>query len=349
MKRLFLGMTSIIALLTACDDNEREPIGLGDDETETSEEVESDNSESEDKEPEDDVLEVADPDEEDLLFDITDETILDQFVDITEPFEMQFENNFIQKGMNQENIEQRYGTYDLVLMTNDGITVVYGNIAVKYIHGNPAGEGLLGDPTIDPVTNIVTEVFYFADVPQEEVIEAFGEPVQQVPSAETKSGQEELHYMYTGNEGETYTVRAIMNDGHVDMIVREDEAGNYSTSSDGENVDEATFETYTEVIETFMADYEAYYQNDDESVFEHVRPGSQAQQNLTRVNYENYELHDLSVNFSFDHNDGTVTVNTNVYFDHDGLDNRQNASIIFTLDKSNLEIIDFSAFSVQDY
>lgn len=357
MKRIILALSGMIFLLAACDDAEREPVQLEND-TETEESTNTDsedttNVEPEDKVPEDDVLQVDEPSEDDITFDITDDIIMEQFVDVTEPFEMQFENDYITKGMNQENIEQRYGAYQYVLMENEGMTVVYNNIAVKYIHGNPAGEGLLGDPSIDPVTNIVTEVFYFADTSQEDVIDAFGEPDQQLPSSDTKSGQPEMLYYYEDENGEYYTVRAVMNDETgemmVDTIKREDPNGNYSTSSDGENVEGATLETYTEIIETFMDDYEAYYQEDDQTVFEHVRAGSQAEQNLARVNYENYVLNDVSVNYSFDHNDGTVTVNTNIYFDHDGIENRQNVSMIFTLDKSNLDIIDFSAFSVQDY
>lgn len=351
MKRLIFIMTGTLLLLAACNDTERSPIELenNNDSEETQEEIDTETTTETESEPEEDVLDIEEPDENDILFDVSDDSIIDQFVDINEPFEMQFENDFISKGMNQENIEALFGTYDLVLVTNEGMTVVYGNIAVKYIHGNPAGEGLLGDPSIDPVTNVVTEVFYFADVPQEDVINAFGEPDQQLAGTETKSGQPEMHYFYSDDTGAIYTVRAVMNDNHVDTIVREDPNGNYSTSSDGESVEGATLETYTEIIETFMQDYETYYQDGDKTVFEHVRPGSQAQLNITRSKYENYALNDVRVNFSFDHNDGTVTVNTNIYFNHDALEQRQNASMIFTLDKSNLEIIDFNAFSVRNY
>lgn len=355
MRRLILGLTGITFLLAACDDEARAPIELDRDNTddvETTEESDNTVDESNATESED-VLDVNEPSEDDILFDITDDIILEQFVDVTEPFEHQFENDLIQRGMNQENIEMRYGPYDFVLMESEGMKVVYGNIAVSFIHGNPAGEGLLGDPTLDPVTNIVTEVFYFADLPREDVVAAFGEPDREFASYETSSGQPEMHYYYQDENGETYTVRAVMNDDNGDLIVdtikREHPDGSYSTSEDGENIEGATLESYTEIIEEFMADYEKYYQDGDDAVFEHVRSGSLAERNITRVNYENYVLHDTVVNYSFSHNNGTATINTNIYFEHDDVENRQNASMIFTLDENNLEIIDFSAFSVQDY
>lgn len=360
MRRLILGITGITLLLVACDNESRAPLELNQDEptdtetiSEPEDEGEENNGNAEDLTESEDVLDIDEPREDDILFEVSDDIIQEQFVDVTEPFLHQFENDFIQKGMNQENIEMRYGPYDFVLMETEGMKVVYGNIAVSYIHGNPAGEGLLGDASLDPVTNIVTEVFYFADSPRVEVIEAFGEPDQEFESYETSSGQPEMHYYYQDENGETYTVRAVMNDESGELIVdtlkREHPDGSYSTSEDGENIEGATLEIYTEIIEEFMADYENYYQDGDVAVFEHVRDGSLAERNITGVDYENYVLHDTVVNYSFSHNNGSATINTNIYFEHDGVENRQNASMIFTLDENNLEIIDFSAFSVQNY
>ncbi len=360
MRRLILGFTGITLLLAACEDESRAPIALDQDDqadTETVEETENDseenNGDTEDSEDSEDVLDIDEPNEDDILFDVSDDIILEQFVDVTEPFEDQFENDFVQKGMNQENIELRYGPYDFVLVETEGMKVVYGNIAVSYIHGNPAGEGLLGNASLDPVTNIVTEVFYFADSPRADVIEAFGEPDREFASYETSSGQPEMHYYYQNQNGETYTVRAVMNDESGELIVdtlkREHPDGSYSANEDGESIEGTTLETYTEIIEEFMYDYEKYYQDGDDAVFEHVRSGSLAERNITRVDYENYVLYDTVVNYSFSHNNGSATINTNIYFEHDDVGQRQNASMIFTLDENNLEIIDFSAFSVQDY
>lgn len=335
----------LLLVLTACDNDGEPAITLDRD---SAEEITDDDFNDNDDDTPSAPEEVTEEEDDGIEYAPHDEKIQEQFTDVTEPFEQQFDQNAITVGMNQEMIERKFGPYDFVLMESDGIKVIYGNIAVKLIHGNPSGEGLLGNPSIDPVTNVVTDVFYFANVSQDELIEAFGSPDEIVDYGDNPH----MNYYYTDNENNTYTVRAEMtHEGEsfvVNTVKRITPDGKYTSIDDSGN-EAVTFEQLEAIVIEFMDDYEQYHQDGSEDVYEHVRQGSQAMRNIQSVDYDNYVLEDVVVNYKFDHNDGTVTVNANIYFDHDGLDNRQNATMIFTIDQRSHQIIDFSAFATRDY
>lgn len=115
-----------------------------------------------------------------------------------------FEQNAIQIGMSQTEVEELYGPYDFTFYSGGASPAFYGNLAVVYSGLAPYGEN--NDDTslsnIDPDTNYVESISYYAGITKEELFEAFGEPTDQNDGSKTMNGLPV--YLY---EGETESGR----------------------------------------------------------------------------------------------------------------------------------------------
>src|SRR5699024_1753556 len=238
----------------------------------------------------------------DLVFDINSAEVRSQLIGTRggNP-ENNFEQNAITLGMSQTEVEEMYGPYDVALESPYGVApAVYGNLSILYSEGAPFGEGDdLSSPNINPDTNIVMEVHFFANVNEEELINALGEPDEIYNIVD---GSKTYHYQGTGEDGRYFNTNAdtsLMADGEVIGIIKrniEDEDPNAenkqsNASAEGlyfekfahtegfpvtitnekDNVDDYyIYDTLTNFTNDYIYSLVAYFNDESDSVIDYV-------------------------------------------------------------------------------
>lgn len=82
--------------------------------------------------------------------------------------------------MSQTEVEDLYGKHDFTMMDPGSVAAVYENLAVLYSSQMPHGDGSDSTDSIDPDSNSVEMILYFANITSEELKNALGSPDNQL-------------------------------------------------------------------------------------------------------------------------------------------------------------------------
>lgn len=199
MKRLmYLLMIMVAALLVACGgngDSDEADIENDTDTTdvETSEEADGDAEEDSDADGESDEATDEDATTEDEEADSEDgdaeeietaeavdgneiDVLSDAFVSDFFSGADAYSYNTIPEGSTQEDVEDMYGEHELLIDSNGTELAVYGNLAVQYSGGSAYFEGNENVDVEDKASNTVENVYIYADVTANEMINRYGAP-----------------------------------------------------------------------------------------------------------------------------------------------------------------------------
>lgn len=216
-------------------------------------------------------------DRAELYFDLNDENVKRQFIG-TEYGNKDgtFEQSAITKGMSQSDVEEKYGAYDFTAYASGSAPAYYGNLAVVYSEYAPYGTD--GEPArtdINPDTNYVESVFYYAGISADEMISILGEPDAYNDGSLSHNGLPYYVYHDEGADGRYYSTGAgtyNFPEGHIINIMKrdileEDPSGEDTESASGESVDAVYIEAYMKSYISALADY---YNGDSSDVLNYV-------------------------------------------------------------------------------
>lgn len=317
----------------------------------------SDDSES--TEAEDNQDDNTEGNRSDLVFDINSSEVLSQLIGTDSGnSEGNFEQDSITIGMSQTEVEEMYGAYDFTLESPYGIVpAVYGNLSVLYSEGAPSGEGEdLSSTDIDPNNNLVLEVHFFANVTEEKLIDALGEPDEIYNIVD---GSTTYHYQGTGEDSRYFNTNAdtsITPDGEVVGIVKrniEDENPDDITNSANEGSyfgDEAHTEgfpvTLTEeddyfiydtlgnfIFRTYLNSLSDYYNDVDDEILNLTESSAlqQVQENKESGYFQDYQSISggvLSIE-QISENEYSVTVNRT--YSHASSNGEETTQVTYTV------------------
>lgn len=305
-------------------------LAAADEEKEKSNEEKNENLSTEKVNDESDAKETPAGNRSELYFDLNDENVKNQFIG-TEygNKDGSFEQSVITEGMSQTEVEEKYGTYDFSMHVEGAAPAIYGNLAVIYSQYYPYGTD--GDPArtdINPDTNYVQSVYYFADISPDEMIAILGEPDDYNDGQKSMNGLPYYVYSGTGKDGRYYTTGAetINQPGGntVSLINREiHEENPYDTDTSTSSNDDLYFshdndesqsypftlttedDSYKyEVFTNYMNDYipflTVYYNGDSDDVLDYVTGNalSKLQENRASdyfADHENFGVKMISI------------------------------------------------------
>ncbi|WP_031544147.1 hypothetical protein [Salinicoccus luteus] len=222
-----------------------------------------------------------------------------------------FSQDVITQGMSRAEVEERYGTYDLISHGHGGPVVIYGNLGVLYSNPQPFLPNDQADKNTNPNKNNVEDVFFYAGLPYNEVVEALGEPDVDVYETEggPVSGLQLMEYVI--EDKETSTVKGVfwLHDNEsgekiVDTMiaVEEPDSADESTAQQPEesgDIDAEEEERITIFIDAYIDDLMAYYNNGNEDILLSTRETSPNYEKISanRVsgNYRNHETYELNI------------------------------------------------------
>lgn len=200
-----------------------------------------------------------------LYFDLNDDSVKNQFIGTEYGNENRtFKQNVITEGMSQTEVEDKYGGYDFAMETEGPPAAFYGNLAVIYNQGAPYGTD--GEPAradINPDTNYVQSVYFFANISPDEMIAALGEPDDYDSEGRLMNGWPYYVYSGTGTDGRYYSTGAVVSnlpEGRTISIIQrnileENPSGEDTESASGEGFDEEDIEHYMKNYISALADY----------------------------------------------------------------------------------------------
>lgn len=308
----------------------------------------------------------------DLVFDINSSEVRSQLIGTDSGnSEGNFEQDSITIGMSQTEVEEMYGAYDFTLESPYGIVpAVYGNLSVLYSEGAPSGEGEdLSSTDIDPNNNLVLEVHFFANVTEEKLIDALGEPDEIYNIVD---GSTTYHYQGTGEDSRYFNTNAdtsITPDGEVVGIVKrniEDENPDDITNSANEQtVDEEDIPVteapnpdaeiqdrmiYEGAINEYLGRLAQYYNYDNyDNIYYYLKKGSAAYDKITANkasgNFTGHKTENVELVEMTDLGDGTVKLNANRVYSHDNSNGRRIANVDYIVNAETHEVLDFEQIS----
>ncbi|WP_411844210.1 hypothetical protein [Salinicoccus sp. HZC-1] len=224
-----------------------------------------------------------------------------------------FSQDVITQGMSRTEVEERYGTYDLIYPGGGVPAVIYGNLGVIYSDSRPFIPSKdPGDENTNPDENNVEDVLFYAGLPYNEVVEALGEPDVDVYETEggPVGGVQRMEYVI--EDKETSTVKGVfaLHDNESDekivdlMTVDEvpDDADEATAQKPGEseNIDTEEEERITIFINGYIDALMEYFNNGDEKVLGYSNEGSpnyeKISSNKASGNYRNHETYELNIN-----------------------------------------------------
>ena len=214
--------------------------------------------------------------------------------------------------MSQNEVEERYGTYDLIYPGHGGPVVIYGNLGVNYSETFPYGTNdEQADEDIDPDENIVEDVKFYAGLPYDEVVDALGEPDFDVYETEggPVSGLQLMEYVIEDKENSTIKGTFWLHDNEsgekiVDLMTVDEEPHNANESTaqqpqDSEDIDSEEEERIELFINGYIEDLMAYYNNGNEDILMRTRETSpnyeKISANRASGNYRNHETYELNI------------------------------------------------------
>ncbi len=223
-----------------------------------------------------------------------------------------FSQDVITQGMSQTEVEERYGTYDLIYQGHGGPVVIYGNLGVNYSETLPYGTNdEQADEDINPDENIVEDVKFYAGLPYDEVVDALGAPDVDVYETEggPVSGLQLMEYVIEDKENSTITGTFWLHDTEsgeklvdlmtVDEVPDDGEEITAHHPEESEDMDGENEERIESFIIGYIEDLMEYYNNGDEDILTRTRETSpnyeKISANSASGNYTNHETYELDI------------------------------------------------------
>lgn len=315
-----------------------------------------------------------------LTFDINSNEVKNQLLGTSGSTQKgEFNQDAIQIGMSQSDIEESYGSYDSIFPSSGGMVTVYGNLAVYYsgrtAYGNGSDDGSSKD--IDPSENTVELVYYYADVTPDELINAWGEP--DIHKEDADNGPPPFYSCHGETDNGKYYVTSASKQNtlqgvKIGIVSREiidqnpdnlsqsnsetievDEDGRWVTTEPNPDAEVQDEDRYEYLLTEYLQRLTAHYNNPDgfEDVYYYLRRGSAAYDkiaaNKASGNFTGHETESVEVIEMTDLGDGTVKLNANRVYSHDNSNGRRIANVDYIVNAETNEIIDFQQVSDEAY
>lgn len=276
------------------------------------------------------------------------------------------EGNFIQDaisiGMSQTEVEDLYGKHDFTMMDPGSVAAVYENLAVLYSSQMPHGDGSDStDSSIDPDSNSVEMILYFANITSEELKNALGSPDNQLQNLQgnqnyiyESSGWGNLIFSETGTPDGTKigTMRGReVNTANQETVNEEDIPVTEAPNPNAEIKDRIIYEG---AINEYLGRLAQYYNYDNyDNIYYYLKKGSAAYDkitaNKTSGNFTGHSTEDVELIEMTDLGDGTVKLNVNRVYSHDNSDGRRIANVDYIVNAETYEVLDFEQISDAAY
>ncbi|HJE18741.1 MAG TPA: hypothetical protein K8V35_00115 [Aliicoccus persicus] len=179
-----------------------------DSDSEESDSEESTDEESSDSETEEiETEEAVDGNEIDVLS--------SEFIDVFFGGPEAYQYNSIPEGSTQEDVEEMYGTHELLFDSNGTELAVYGNLAVEYSGGSAYFEGNEVADVESAADNTVENVYIYAGVTTNDLMNSYGPPTLQYDQFMPEEGQTP-YMIFDGTRDNDYAVYAEVISVHRD-------------------------------------------------------------------------------------------------------------------------------------
>ncbi|CAD2071649.1 hypothetical protein [Jeotgalicoccus meleagridis] len=384
MKKYLL-LISLSLILTACNTDEPETTSENEEseeiarlkeeneelkkqQGEQSKEQETEDEQTEEKSEtskhEEDSASVDDTDSEtsdrsSLIFDINSPEV-QAYINKNDNYDDQ--GNFIQDaisiGMSQTEVEDLYGKHDFTMMDPGSVAAVYENLAVLYSSQMPHGDGSDStDSSIDPDSNSVEMILYFANITSEELKNALGSPDNQLQNLQgnqnyiyESNGWGNLIFSETGTPDGTKigTMRGReVNTANQETVNEEDIPVTEAPNPDAEIQDRMIYEG---AINEYLGRLAQYYNYDNyDNIYYYLKKGSAAYDKITANkasgNFTGHKTENVELVEMTDLGDGTVKLNANRVYSHDNSNGRRIANVDYIVNAETHEVLDFEQIS----
>lgn len=324
-----------------------------DESTETDNQSESDTSEDTDsatnEESTDETEENAsseDSSNEDTRFDINSDEVQDQLfnLDNADSNSLTFSQDVITEGMTQTEVEDLYGEFDLIYPGEGRPAVIYGNLGVSYSEAFPYGtDDEQAREDIDPDENRVEDVFYYADVPYDEVISALGEPDTDV--YETTEGPVGglllMEYELEERENSTIIGQFSLHEEDngelvVDLLqINEEPNDGEMLEPEGTEVSDEDEERINFFIETYIDSLMDYYNNGDSdrllTMTQTESPNFWAiEENKESGDFSDHETYNIEI-LDIEETQSEFQVTVEREYSHASSDGRETTEVVYTI------------------
>lgn len=276
------------------------------------------------------------------------------------------EGNFIQDaisiGMSQTEVEDLYGKHDFTMMDPGSVAAVYENLAVLYSSQMPHGDGSDStDSSIDPDSNSVEMILYFANITSEELKNALGSPDNQLQNLQgnqnyiyESNGWGNLIFSETGTPEGTKigTMRGReVNTANQETVNEEDIPVTEAPNPDAEIQDRMIYEG---AINEYLGRLAQYYNYDNyDNIYYYLKKGSAAYDKITANkasgNFTGHKTENVELVEMTDLGDGTVKLNANRVYSHDNSNGRRIANVDYIVNAETYEVLDFEQISDAAY
>lgn len=306
-----------------------------------------------------------------LIFDLNSPEVQSQFIGTTEGSkDGTFDQNTISTGMTQTEVEEMYGPYDFTLYTGGSAPAFYGNLAVVYSEYAPYGTGNdTSDSSINPDENFVEGVYYYAGVTESELIDALGEPDENVSSDQSMNGLPYYVYQGEGKDGKYYITGATTfetPDGNTIGLIKrdildekpEDNSTNSSTDMYFDDFahtsgfpitltksdDFYIFDTLTNFTNDYISYLVAYYNDESDDVLDYIS-GSALDKIYANKETGNFSDHqnyytEMTSIIQSDVDEYQVTLDRT--YSHATSDGESTSSVTYTvIDNGALQVVDY--------
>lgn len=276
------------------------------------------------------------------------------------------QGNFIQDaisiGMSQTEVEDLYGKHDFTMMDPGSVAAVYENLAVLYSSQMPHGDGSDStDSSIDPDSNSVEMILYFANITSEELKNALGSPDNQLQNLQgnqnyiyDSNGWGNLIFSETGTPDGTKigTMRGRdVNTANQETVNEEDIPVTEAPNPNAEIKDRIIYEG---AINEYLGRLAQYYNYDNyDNIYYYLKEGSAAYDKITANkasgNYTGHKTENVELVEMTDLGDGTVKLNANRVYSHDNSNGRRIANVDYIVNAETHEVLDFEQISDAAY
>lgn len=307
----------------------------------------------------------------DLIFDLSSQEVQSQFIGTTDGNkDGTFDQNTITKGMSQTEVEEMYGPYDFTLYAGGSSPAFYGNLAVVYSEYAPYGNGNdTSESGINPDKNLVESVYYYAGITESELIDALGQPDENVNGDQSMNGLPYYVYQGEGNDGKYYVTGASTFEtpegNKIGLIKRDilDEKPEDAGTAPGtdryfdEDVhtsgfpvtltksdDYYIYDTLTNFTNDYIYALVAYYNNESDDVLNYISGNALEKINANKAtgnfsDHQNYYTEMTSIVQS-DVNEYHVTLDRT--YSHATSDGESTSSVTYTvIDNGVLQVVDY--------
>ncbi len=221
-----------------------------------------------------------------------------------------FSQDVITEGMSQTEIEEQFGAYDLVYPGHGRPVTIYGNLGIVFSEIVPHGTNdEFADENVNPDENIVENVMYYAGLPYDEVVDALGEPDDDIYETEggPVSGLLFMEYVIEDREDSTIIGSFWLHENESGEIMVDvmtvDEVPNDvddGAAQEPEDIDSDEAERIELFITGYIDDLMNYYNNGNEDILMRTDETSPNYDKITANqasgDYSNHETYAINVN-----------------------------------------------------